>query len=65
MNLYVNGNLSASRNLSETIRTTDSNLLFGDLFFGLIDEIAIHDKALTLEEIQIHYDNPGYFENEI
>jgi flagellin-like protein len=65
MNLYVNGNLNASRDLSETIKITDSNLLFGDLFFGLIDEIAIHDKALDLDEIRIHYNNPGYFENEI
>ena len=39
MKLYVNGILKASKPLTEKIKITDSNLIFGDLFYGLIDEV--------------------------
>jgi len=64
MKLYVNGTLKAYRTLIDSIKITDSNLLFGDLFYGLIDEIAIHDIVLSEQKIKNHYINPGVFENE-
>ena len=65
MKLYVNGTLENTKILTEPIRITKNNLIFGDLFYGLIDEIAIFDRAFTYEEVQNHYNNPGVFENEI
>jgi len=71
MKLYVNGTLKAYRTLTDPIEITDSNLLFGDLFYGLIDEVAIHDKVLiddptrtSFSSVQYHYDHPGFFEKE-
>jgi hypothetical protein len=41
--------------MTEAIEITDSNLIFGDLFYGLIDEIGIYDKALNYTEVQNHF----------
>jgi hypothetical protein len=41
--------------LTEAIKITDSNLIFGDLFYGLIDEVAIYDRALSYLEVQDHF----------
>lgn len=56
----------------KTIKIPDeSRLYFGYLFYGYIDEVAIHNKVLTdndptsLSSVQYHFGNPGYFENEI
>jgi hypothetical protein len=49
--LYVNGLLKSYTPLTEKINTTDSNLIIGDIFYGLIDEVAIYDKVLSSEEI--------------
>jgi hypothetical protein len=49
----------------------NSKLYFGYLFYGYIDEVAIHNKVLTdndptsLSSVQYHFGNPGFFENEI
>jgi len=51
MNLYVNGILRETKPLTERIKITNSNLIFGDLFYGLIDEVAIYDKILSSQEI--------------
>ena len=51
MRLYVNGILKESIPLTEKIESTDSNLIFGDLFYGLIDEVAIYDKVLSSQDI--------------
>ena len=55
MNLSVNGILINSTSLTEAIDITDSNLIFGNLFYGLIDEVAIYDRALNLSDLQKHY----------
>jgi hypothetical protein len=41
-----------------------NTFLFGNLFCGNIDEVAIFDYALNPEEINTHFLNPGIFENE-
>ncbi|MCK5031860.1 MAG: hypothetical protein KAR64_10370 [Thermoplasmatales archaeon] len=38
-----------------------TNLLFGNIFYGYIDEIAIFDRALTYDEFNFHHQNPGIF----
>lgn len=51
MKLYVNGILKKTSPLTEAIRITDSNLIFGDLFYGLIDEVAIYEKVLSGQDV--------------
>jgi hypothetical protein len=51
MKLYVNGILKSSAPLTEKINITSSNLIIGDIFYGLIDEVAIYDKVLTGQEV--------------
>ena len=52
------------------LKTSNEPLMFGYLFFGYIDEIAIIDLALPLnapdgqDSIQSHYEDPGIFEFE-
>ena len=49
---------------TKKIGISGNNLLFGHLFCGVLDEIAIKDRALTDSEIQYHFNHPGFFENE-
>jgi len=65
MKLYVNGSVRATRTLTESIKVTKSKLIFGDLFYGLIDEVAIFEEELSYDEINAHYLNPGYFIEEV
>ena len=55
MKLYVNGILKATKPLTERIKITDSNLKFGDLFYGLIDEVAIYDNVLSSQDVYNHF----------
>jgi len=55
MKLYVNGVQKNSTPLTEAIKITTSNLYFGDLFYGLIDEVGIYEKVLSAEDIYNHY----------
>jgi len=55
MKLYVNGILKNTASLTEAINITDSNLIFGDIFYGLIDEVAIYDKVLSSLEVYEHF----------
>lgn len=65
MILYIDGEPVASPlSLSNAIKITGSDLIFGEFFYGYIDEVAIYEKALTHVEIQNHFNNPGIFENE-
>ena len=60
--LYINNNqnsVNVSYPYSQKINFTDDDLYFGYLFYGILDEIAIYDKALTESEIKNHYNNPG------
>jgi parallel beta-helix repeat protein len=53
--LYVNGELQASRPLSGPIDTNDNDLLMGELFSGVIDEVSIWGRALNASEIFDQY----------
>jgi hypothetical protein len=46
----------------QKIKPSTSDLLFGYLFYGYLDEIAINEKALSDSEIQNHFENPGSFQ---
>jgi hypothetical protein len=58
LRLYVNGLLRHSRSASGSIRTSASplriggNAVWGEYFKGLIDEVRIYGRALSLAEIQ-------------
>ncbi len=54
--LYVNGELKTSQALTGSISTNTNNLLIGDyLFNGTIDEVRIYNRALSPDEIKMHY----------
>ena len=55
----VNGTQKATYTFHELIHVGESHLLFGNLFSGYIDEIAIYDQALSDDEILAHFSNPG------
>jgi hypothetical protein len=64
--LYLNGQLDATYTISGTIETNDNPVRIGnwrrggadyDFFNGIIDEVAIYNRALTAEEIRQHYQN--------
>ena len=55
MKLYVNGLIANYTTLTEAIKITNSSLVFGDLFYGLIDEVGIYDKVLTDLEVYNNY----------
>ncbi|UCB59141.1 MAG: LamG domain-containing protein, partial [Thermoplasmatales archaeon] len=62
--LYCDGVEQENKSYSGLINIPVNNFLFGNIFYGLIDEIAIVDRALSVDEIIYHYNNPGIFENE-
>ncbi len=63
--LYVDGVLKSEKTTSGAIRGSSSNVFIGSrwqggpgaTFNGLIDEVAIYDRALTADEINQHYIN--------
>jgi hypothetical protein len=57
--LYVNSSEIANMSYSGSINTNNNDLLFGYLYHGIIDEIAIYDRVLTIDQIIDHYQNPG------
>lgn len=64
LKLYINGILVASRPYSQPIVHSSMPLRIGSAFpsfpwQGLIDEVAIYDKALPPETIQAHFLRPG------
>ena len=63
---YLNGILDGSTSASGSLRTTDGSLRIGayaplkgttskSFFTGLIDEVAVFDRALSVAEIQSYY----------
>ncbi|HQQ86076.1 MAG TPA: DUF2341 domain-containing protein [Candidatus Marinimicrobia bacterium] len=50
--LFINGNLTASSDLTENINSNSNNLMIGNLFNGTIDEVRIWNVARTEEEIR-------------
>ncbi len=53
--LYIDGALANSSALSGAISTNTNNLTIGKLFSGTIDEVRIYNRALTADEIKMHY----------
>ena len=53
--LYINGSLVSSTSYSEDIEVNNNPWLFGEKFYGVLDEIALYDKSLSPEIIQQHY----------
>jgi hypothetical protein len=61
--LYIDGELNAFKTLTGTIKTTDFQLLIGQMlpdvsdynFKGVIDEVIIYDYALNPDEVQNIY----------
>ena len=67
MKICINGIERAFRSVSGTIGTSDNPLFIGtrtpapgEVFSGLIDEVAIYGRALSEAEIQQHYENGSY-----
>ena len=55
MILYLNGTEIASQPYTGLINRNSNNLLFGSIFIGKIDEVAIYDRVLLKDEILKHY----------
>jgi hypothetical protein len=53
--VYVNGIQKNSAPLTVPINTTNSNLIIGDLFYGLIDEVGIYNYVLSDQEVYEHF----------
>jgi hypothetical protein len=61
--LYINGTKVIDESYPyHRIKLTKEPLYFGRFYCGLIDEVAIYDKALTQQEILYHVQHPGSFE---
>ena len=64
LRLYRNGTQVATRAVSGAITTSDSplriggNLVWGEYFDGLIDEVRIYNRVLTATEIQTDMNAP-------
>ncbi len=62
--LYVNGALVASQDISGLITTSNGvlriggNAVWGEYFQGLIDEVRVYNRALSVFEIQSDMDSP-------
>lgn len=54
LQLYINGVVVGTAPLIDT-EGTSSDLVFGEGFYGLIDEIAFYDEALSINTIRSHY----------
>jgi len=57
LKLYINGNLIAQGILTDAINTNTNDLLFGDIFNGIIDEIGIYNRAFSPAEILARYND--------
>jgi hypothetical protein len=42
-----------------TIKKTDSPLLFGKGFYGIVDEVGLYGRVLSRDEISTHFEHPG------
>jgi Concanavalin A-like lectin/glucanases superfamily/Fibronectin type III domain len=64
LNIYVNGTLARTRNVSGAIPTSSNPLqiggdsIFGQFFHGTIDEVRVYNSALTAAQIQADMNAP-------
>jgi hypothetical protein len=63
-NTYVDGVLDTSLAFTGPLATNSYDLAIGEIleapgryWDGLIDEVAIYNKALSASEVQLHYDS--------
>jgi hypothetical protein len=62
--LYINGVLQSTRNQTGTIQQSDGALriggdsIWGEYFNGLIDEVRIYNRALSVDEIKYDLNTP-------
>jgi len=57
--LYVNGNLMKKLSFDIKIYSNTNPLFIGKLYYGLIDEVGLYNRVLSLDEISDHYQHPG------
>jgi hypothetical protein len=63
ISLYINGtNVANTSYPNHRIWVSKQSLYIGRFYCGYLDEISIYHEALTQEQIQNHYLNPGIFE---
>ncbi len=63
ISLYINGiNVANTSYPNHRIGVSKNSLYIGRFYCGYLDEIAIYQEALTKEQIENHYLNPGIFE---
>lgn len=61
MNIYINGNLEGSwDNNPKSIRFTDNNLRMGFRNLLALDEVQIHNRILSPQEVRALYNNSDY-----
>jgi fibronectin type 3 domain-containing protein len=64
LRIYVNGSQVGSRSLTGPIMTSDSplriggNIVWGEYFGGVIDEVRVYNRALTQTQIQTDMNTP-------
>jgi glucose/arabinose dehydrogenase len=59
--LYVNGGLAASQSLSGNVQSVAGDFRIGttrttEFFNGVVDDVAVYNKALTPAQVQSHYE---------
>ena len=59
--LYINGILVSNTSHDQPISTNANNLIMGENFSGIIDEVRIWNRALSNDEINISYSCPGLY----
>lgn len=55
LKLYINGEEKANETLTDAITTNANDLIIGQYFNGIIDEVAIYGWALSREDVLEHY----------
>jgi hypothetical protein len=64
LKLYINGALAGTKNVTGSITTTNGafriggNSIWGEWFNGIIDEVRIYNRALSVSEIQFDMTTP-------
>jgi hypothetical protein len=64
LRIYVNGSLAQSTNVPGTLVTSNGalriggNSVWGEYFRGLIDEVRVYNRALSVSEIQSDMSRP-------
>ena len=60
LSIYINDVIEASKIETDLPAYKNNNLFIGKYFNGTIDEFKVYQEALSLEQIQSHYNNLEY-----